>query len=84
MRRTTLGKVGGLFEVKGAVEQGRCGFWGEFAVAEPLIEDLVSAEGAIPDMDGDGGPMGFAVQINIDAGFAEEGEGRIKGEGLWS
>jgi hypothetical protein len=54
------------------VEQGRCGLRGELAVAEPLLEDLVSAEGVIPDMDGDGGPVGVAVEMDIDAGFAEK------------
>ena len=55
---------------------------GELAVAEPLFEDLVAAEGVIPDVDGDGGPVGVAVEIDIDAGFAEEGEDVFQSEGL--
>ena len=55
---------------------------GEFAVGEPLLEDLVAAEGVGPDIGGDGGPQGVAVEIDIDAGVAEEGEGLVEGEGF--
>jgi len=49
-----LGEVGGFLGSKRAVEQGRCGFVCEFTVTEPLLEDLVSAERVIPDVDGHG------------------------------
>ncbi len=66
-----LGEVGGLFGAKSAVEQGRSRLRGELAVAEPLFEDLIAAEGVIPNMDGNGGPMGVAVEMDIDAQLAE-------------
>ena len=69
-----LGEVCGLVGAKGAVQEGRRGFRGELAVAEPLLEDLIAAEGVIPDVDGHGGPVGVAVEMDIDAGFAEQGK----------
>lgn len=51
-----LGEVFGFVLVEGAAEEG------VFAVAEPFFEDLVAAEGVVPDVDGDGGPEGFAIE----------------------
>jgi len=68
-----LGEIGGFFRAECAVEEGRGGFGGELAVAEPLFEDLMAAEGVVPNVDGDGGPVCVAVEVDIDAGFAEEG-----------
>ena len=75
-----LGEVGGLFGAQGAVEQGRGWLGGELAVAEPLLEDLVSAEGVVPNMDGNGGPVGVAVEVDFDAGFAQESQSFVGGE----
>ena len=62
-----LGEVFGFVLVEGAAEEG------VFAVAEPLLEDLVAAEGVVPDIDGNCGPMGVAAEISIDAGLTEDG-----------
>ncbi len=59
-----------------------CGFFGveralqerELAVAEPLLEDLVAAQGVGPDVGRDTGPEGCAVEINIEAGCTEDRE----------
>ena len=68
-----LSEVGGFFGAEGTVQEGRCGLRSELAVAEPFLQDLIAAKGVIPDVDGDGGPVGVAVEINIDARFAEQG-----------
>ena len=52
---------------------------GELAVAEPFFEDLIAAESVIPDVNGDGGPVGVAIEMDIDAGFAEQGERVVTG-----
>jgi hypothetical protein len=66
-----LGEVAGFLFVEGAAQQR------VFAVAEPFFEDLVAAEGVVPDVGWDGGPEGIAVQVDIDAAGAEEGEGPV-------
>lgn len=68
-----LGEVFGFVLVEGAAEEG------EFAVAEPLFENLVAAESVVPDVDRDGGPEGRAVEVDVDAGFSEEGVGLLEG-----
>jgi hypothetical protein len=77
-----LGKVCRLFGPESTVEEGRRGFRGELAVAEPLLEDLVAAQGVIPNVHGDCGPPSIAIEINVDASFTEEGERVVHGEGL--
>jgi hypothetical protein len=62
--------------VEGALKKG------EFAVAEPLFEDLVAAEGVVPDVGGNGGPEDFPVEIDINAGLSEESDGGFESEGL--
>jgi len=54
------------------------GFRSELAVAEPLFQDLVAAESVVPDVDGDGGPMGVAIEIDIDTG-SPSSRARLRG-----
>jgi hypothetical protein len=54
-----LGEVTGFVFVEGAAEEG------VLAVAEPLFEDLVAAEGVVPDVDGDGGPEDGLAGVGI-------------------
>ena len=64
------------------MEQGRCGLRGELPVAKPLLEDLIAAEGVIPNAHGHGGPIGVAVEMDIDTRLTEEGERGLKSERL--
>jgi hypothetical protein len=79
-----LGEVCSFIGMKGAMKEWRRRFRSELTVAEPLLEDLITAQGVIPDVDRNGGPMGVAVEVDIDAGFSEEGEGGFTGERLGS
>jgi hypothetical protein len=69
-------KVAGFLLAQGATEEG------QLAIAEPFFQDLVAAEGLVPDVDGDGGPVGGVVEVDVDAAMAEERERVFEGERL--
>src|ERR1035441_8998514 len=52
-----------------------------FAIAEPLLDDLISAEGVLPDSGRNVAPEGFAVEIDVVGGSAEPGGGIPAGFG---
>ena len=48
-------------------------------VGEPLLEDLVAADLVAPDGVGDVAPEGAGVQVHVEPGLAESGEGAAQG-----
>jgi hypothetical protein len=63
-----LSEICGLFGVKGTTEER------ELAIAEPLLENLVTPERVIPDIDRDRRPERFVVDMNIDTPFPKKGD----------
>src|SRR6266568_6678358 len=63
-----LGEVCSLLGMERAAKERK------FAVAEPLLENLITAEGVVPDVRGNGGPEGGSVEVHVHAGFPELGE----------
>lgn len=59
-----VGEVFGFVGGEGAVEEGL------FAVAEPLFQDLVAAEGVVPGFHGDVFPAGGGVEVDVEEAFA--------------
>ena len=51
------------------------------AVAEPFFEDLIAADGEVPDVFGEVAPVGGVVEVDVVGGFAEEGG--VRGFGLF-
>jgi hypothetical protein len=72
--------AGDLSEVAGFVFVQRTAQQRLFAIAEPLLEDLVSAKRVIPHVDRDSRPEGSVIEIDVNAAGAEEGEGVVEGE----
>ena len=63
-----------FFGGEGAAEKGL------FAVGEPFFDDLIAADGVVPDFQRNVGPVGEFVEIDVAGGFAELGESYFFGE----
>ena len=61
-------EVRSLIGMKGAAKQR------EFPVAEPLLENLIAAKRVIPDIDRNRSPERVAIQVDVDAGIAQQRE----------
>jgi len=68
MRRAISWTIADLVYRERATQEGR------FAVGEPLLDDLIAADGVLPDADGDVGPIGGVVKIDIARFVSEMGE----------
>ena len=68
-----VGEVLDLLRVQRASEDAA------FPVGEPFLEDLVAAELVAPDGGGDVAPEGAGVQVHVERGLAEGGEGVAQG-----
>src|ERR1039457_1792924 len=49
-----------------------------FAIAEPLLDHLIAAEGVLPDGGRNVAPEGFAVEIDVVGGSAGQGGGELE------
>ncbi len=66
----------GFFDCKGAVEDV------VLAIRQPLLDDLVAADGVLPDARGDVRPEGDLVEKHVKSLFAESVESFCRGSGL--
>ncbi len=71
-----VGELLGFVAGEGAAEEGG------LAVAEPLLEDLVTAEGVGPDGFGDIFPTGGGVEVDIEEALERLPEVTFPGPGM--
>ena len=72
--------AGHLLDVANFVFRKRAAEKGLVAVGEPLLDDLIAADGVMPDSNGNIRPVGDVVEVDIAGVFAEMFESVFLGE----